>query len=102
MSRSAWKELCDATARRYTRRYGWIDEPALSAERARAILNAAKDEGLAGQSKINPGLTKVQAHEILKGGIPTNGDPLNSLVSKNILREFRKQAKKIVAAGSPQ
>lgn len=99
MSRSAWKELCDATARRHSYRYGWIDEPALSAERARAILDAAKADGLNGQAKINSGLTRVQAHEILSGGIPTNGDPLRSITSRNILREFRKQAKAIAETG---
>ena len=96
--RSSWKDFCDTcdtTVRTYSRRYGWTDEPALSAELANEILGTAEADGLFGQSKINPGLSREQIHEVLVGGVPSNGDPLPSLTSRHILREFRKQAKSV-------
>ena len=91
--RTTWRELCDTTASRRHHRLGWIDESALSAERARKILDLAESAGLKGQSKINPAFTRQQVLELLKAGIPHDGKPVRNLTSRHIVREFRKEAK---------
>jgi hypothetical protein len=97
MSRRAWEKYCDTTKRQYSHRHdGYINRPALSRERGAAILAAAKEDGLVGQAKINPGLTREQAHEVLSGAEPDGA--YDYIVSRNIVREFTEQAKRLAAA----
>lgn len=96
MSRSrSWEQYCDTTSKSYTELYGWEDVPSLSKGRAAAILDAAKRSGLAGKSKINPGLTKVQVYEVLRGGLSSLGGRIAHITSRNIVREFLPQAKRL-------
>jgi len=68
----------------------WVTRETLTAGEARAILAAAKKRGLHGMGKINSGLTKQQAWDILSAGIENvaDHDPIHSIAAKNITREF--------------
>lgn len=57
---------------------------------ARALLAKAKAAGLTGASRVNKGLTKQQAYDILSSGYEDSPDDrmLWGLAAQNILREF--------------
>ena len=70
----------------------WVERPTLTAGEARAILARAKERGwLDGTpARLNKGLTRKQAWEILSAGIKDRADDyaIDSLIAKNIQREF--------------
>ena len=96
MSKNTWEKYCDTTAPNYSRKYGWEDGPSLSGPRALAILLAAETDGLDGLSKINPAMTRKQVHEILSA--VNTKKPVGYIISRNIIREFTKQAKLLSSA----
>lgn len=101
MSSNAWEKYCNTTASCYTRRYGWEDKPSITAGRAKEILAAAKADGLSGNSKINPALTKQAVFDILSAVVGDDDEiPLRYLHAKNIVREFMAQARRIANADS--
>lgn len=57
---------------------------------ARALFAGAKARGLTGPSRVNKGLTKQQAFDILSAGWEDESDDyvLRGLPAQNILREF--------------
>jgi len=62
----------------------------MTAGEGRRILSAAVDRGLVGMSKLNPSLTRQQAHDIFVAALSLRADesPVPSLMAKNIQREF--------------
>ena len=73
------------------RRRGWEDRETLTIGEVRQILERAQAEGLTGMSRVNKGLTKQQAYDILSGVLEegkADDEPVEYLAVKNIQREF--------------
>ena len=73
-----------------SRTHVWKKKPSVKASTARDFLESVRPRAGAGEARLNPKLTRLEAWEVLSRSIAKvkDDDAINSRIYRNILAEF--------------